>query len=90
MSNMFGANLADLIALKGDFEGKAGEVNALNTALTNKVAPGATAWTGPGADKFRTAWDNDFKPALVKLEAALKEASVAVGKYHDNIEVATR
>jgi WXG100 family type VII secretion target len=87
---MFGANLADLEGLKGLFETKAGEVDQLTSTLDNRVQPGATAWTGPGADKFRSAWNGDFKPAMVKLEAALKEAATAVGKYHQNIEAATR
>ncbi|HEX9854955.1 MAG TPA: WXG100 family type VII secretion target [Acidimicrobiia bacterium] len=90
MSAMFGANLGDLVALKSLFDGKATEVGSLSSTLSGKLAPGATAWTGPGAEKFRAAWSNDFKPALGKLEEALREASVAVGKYHDNIEIATR
>jgi WXG100 family type VII secretion target len=90
MATMFGADLADLDTLRSTFEGKATEVNALTSALTAKVDPGATAWAGPGADNFRAAWQGDFKPAMVKLESALREAAVAVGKYRDNIEAATR
>jgi len=89
-TGMFGANLADLDGLKGLFESKASEVDQLTKTLNNRVQPGATAWSGPGADKFRTAWTSDFQPAMVKLDAALKEAAVAVGKYRQNIEAATR
>ncbi len=89
-SGMFGANLADLDALKGLFENKASEVNQLTNTLNGRVQPGATAWQGPGADKFRSAWSTDFQPAMVKLESALTEAAVAVGKYRQNIEAATR
>ena len=89
-SGMFGANLADLDGLKGLFENKAAEVNQLTSTLNNRVQPGATAWQGPGADKFRSAWSSDFQPAMVKLESALNEAAVAVGKYRQNIEAATR
>jgi WXG100 family type VII secretion target len=87
---MFGANLADLDGLKGLFETRASEVNQLTVTLNNRVQPGATAWQGPGADKFRTAWSSDFQPAMVKLESALNEAAQAVGKYRQNIEAATR
>jgi len=90
MANMFGADLADLETLRGTFDRKADEVNGLTASLNAQVAPGATAWSGPGADNFRTAWESDFQPALVKLETALREASVAVGTYRDNIEAATR
>lgn len=90
MAGMFGANLADLDQLRSMFEGKAGEVQALETTLTNKVAPGATAWEGPGADKFRAAWEHEFAPALRNLREALVQAGIAVAKYRDNIEMATR
>ena len=90
VNGMFGANLADLDGLKGLFETKASEVNQLTSTLNNRVQPGATAWQGPGADKFRAAWSSDFQPAMVKLEGALNEAAVAVGKYRQNIEAATR
>lgn len=89
-NGVFGANLADLDGLKTLFLNKAGEVDALTKALDGRIKPGATAWSGPGADKFRAAWDTDFNPAMVKLHAALNEAAKAVGKYRTNIEAATR
>ena len=90
MANMFGADLGDLETLRTTFDRKADEVNALTGSLNTQVAPGATAWSGPGAENFRAARDGDFRPALVKLESALREASVAVATYRDNIEAATR
>ena len=90
MSAMFGANLEDLQSLRALFEGKAGEVETLQSTVTGKVARGATAWEGPGAEKFRAAWEGEFMPALNNLRDALNQASVAVAKYHDNIEMATR
>lgn len=90
MANMYGADLADLDTLRGEFDRRAEEVNGLTGALSAKIEPGATAWSGPGADKFRAAWNGDFKPALGKLETALREASTAIATYRDNIEAATR
>lgn len=91
MSNgVFGANLADLDGLKTLFVNKSQEVDALTRALDGRIKPGATAWSGPGADKFRTAWESDFSPAMDKLKVALNEAATAVGKYRSNIEAATR
>lgn len=89
-AGMFGANLADLDQLRSMFDTKAGEVQSLESTLTSKVAPGATAWEGPGADKFRSAWETEFAPALRNLREALVQAGVAVAKYRDNIEMATR
>jgi WXG100 family type VII secretion target len=87
---MFGANLADLDQLRAVFDGKAGEVQSLEATLSAKVAPGATAWEGPGADKFRAAWEQEFAPALRNLQEALTQAGIAVARYRDNIEMATR
>lgn len=89
-NGMYGANLADLDGLKTLFENKSGEVESLTRALDARVKPGATAWSGPGADKFRSAWESDFAPAMDKLKIALNEAATAVGKYRLNIENATR
>ena len=90
MTGMFGANLADLDQLRSMFDGKADEVQSLEATLSNKVAPGATAWEGPGADRFRAAWEQEFAPALRNLREALVQAGIAVAKYRDNIEMATR
>jgi WXG100 family type VII secretion target len=90
MSGMFGANLADLEQLRAMLDSKAGEVQSLESTLSAKVAPGATAWVGPGADKFRAAWEQEFAPALRNLREALNQAGIAVAKYRDNIEMATR
>ncbi|MDJ0664785.1 MAG: WXG100 family type VII secretion target [Acidimicrobiia bacterium] len=90
MAGMFGANLADLEQLRALFDSKAGEVQGLESTLSAKIAPGATAWEGPGADKFRAAWEQEFAPALRNLREALNQAGIAVAKYRDNIELATR
>lgn len=90
MAAMFGANLADLVDLKRMFDDKAAQVVSLESTLSAKMTPGATAWEGPGADKFRSAWTQEFAPALRNLNDALVQAGIAVSKYHDNIEMATR
>ena len=90
MAGMFGANLADLEHLRALLEAKAGEVQSLESTLTARLAPGATAWEGPGADRFRAGWEQEFAPALRNLREALGQAGLAVAKYRDNIEMATR
>ncbi|MDJ0496928.1 MAG: WXG100 family type VII secretion target [Acidimicrobiia bacterium] len=90
MAGMVGANLADLDQLQSMFESRAGEVQTLETTLSTRLAPGATSWEGPGADRFRAAWEQEFAPVLRNLREALVQAGSAVAKYRDNIEMATR
>jgi WXG100 family type VII secretion target len=90
MAAMFGANLEDLQSLASLFDGKVEEVKNLQQTVGGRVERGATAWEGPGADRFRGAWNGEFAPALENLAVALGEAAAAVRKYHANIEMATR
>jgi hypothetical protein len=41
---------------------------------------GNTWWLGPAADRFRSAWDGEFKPMLTRLNAALMEAGAEVNR----------
>lgn len=86
---MFGADLGQLQALAQAFNREWNEVVRLKAAITRQISPDQTAWTGPGADKFRSAWEGEFGPALEKLRAALEEAESAVRMYRENIERAT-
>ena len=56
---------------------KAGErvqelMSTLSGITTDTIGPG---WEGASAQRFLAAWNNDFKPALDKLNLALNEAS---------------
>ena len=86
---MFGADLGQLEELARTFNREWNEVVRLKGAITGQVAQDRTAWTGPGADKFRSAWHSEFAPALEKLRGALEEAERAVRQYRENIERAT-
>lgn len=86
---MFGADLGQLESLAQLFRREWNEVVRLKGAITQRVGAEATAWTGPGADRFRAAWEGEFAPALEKLRAALEEAENAVRQYRENIERAT-
>ena len=86
---MFGADLGQLEALAQVFNREWNEVVRLKATITQRVGREATAWTGPGADKFRSAWETEFSPALDKLSTALEEAEFAVRQYRNNIERAT-
>lgn len=89
MARMFGADLGQLQALAQAFNREWNEVVRLKTTITRQIAPDQTAWTGPGADTFRSAWESEFAPALEKLRTALEEAEQAVRRYRENIERAT-
>ena len=88
-AGMFGADLGQLQTLGQAFNREWNEVIRLKDHISQRVGPDATSWAGPGADKFRSAWEGEFVPALEKLRAALEEAEAAVRQYRDNIERAT-
>lgn len=78
MSGIIGAQIPELEHLQVSFQRQSAAVSDLMTALSSDVE--ATWWQGGAADRFRTAWESDFRPALVRLEEALKEAGDEVGR----------
>jgi hypothetical protein len=53
--------------------GCSGEVEDLKRALTTLI--GTTTWTGGAAERFRHAWESQFRPALESLATELTGAS---------------
>jgi WXG100 family type VII secretion target len=45
-------------------------------------------WNSPAAQRFRTGWDTDFRPALDKLGLALQELGSAANRMAENYEAA--
>ena len=79
MSNMFGANLEQLDQLQRRFVEENEAVRQLQTRISGTL--GSTAWTGPAAERFRSAWSGEFVPALNRLAEALAEnASVVANR----------
>jgi uncharacterized protein YukE len=87
MSDMYGANLEQLDLLQRRFAEENEAVRQLQTRISGTL--GSTAWTGPAADRFRTAWSGDFVPALNRLAEALAENATVVANRREAIAVAT-
>ena len=81
-----GAELGQMQQLKSTFDKNSQLVNQLTASVSSQV--GSTWWVGPAADKFRSAWDGEFRPTLQKLEQALTEAGLEVQRRHDAIQQA--
>ena len=86
MSGQIGAELGQLQSLKKTFDASAQKTIELKTSVHSSLE--GTWWKGPAADRFRQAWASEFEPALMKLEAALKEAGVEVNRRHDALQQA--
>ncbi len=87
MSDMFGANLEQLDQLQRRFTEENEAVRQLQSRITGTL--GSTAWTGPAAERFRTAWSGEFVPALNRLAEALAENANVVANRREAIAVAT-
>lgn len=75
--SLIGAQIPELEALKASFIRQSGQVEHLMTTLRGDVAN--TYWQGRAADAFRSAWESDFEPALLRLANALVDAGDEAG-----------
>ncbi len=81
-----GAELGELQSLRSTFDRNAQEVSQLSSTISSQVS--STYWEGPAAERFKGAWEGEFKPALAKLQEALREAGQEVQRRHDAIQSA--
>ncbi|BCB75427.1 hypothetical protein GCM10022251_29450 [Phytohabitans flavus] len=89
MSNLRGGNVEEMQQLARLFSANSGKLNSVISDLNSKTVDSERIWTGPAADRFRSAW-GEAKTAFEKMRQALDEASSAVSKNAQNIEQATR
>ena len=75
---MIQAELAELDTLSRRLGTCSGEVDDLKRALTTLI--NTTTWTGGAADRFRQAWESQFRPALDSLSTELVNASQEVDR----------
>jgi WXG100 family type VII secretion target len=75
---MIQAELAELETLSRRLGTCSGEVDDLKRALTTLIT--TTTWTGGAADRFRHAWESQFRPALDSLSTELVNASQEVDR----------
>jgi uncharacterized protein YukE len=76
-----GADLEQLARLKASLLEQAQVIEQLAGTVGRQLAD--TRWQGPAAERFRGAWASDFEPTLRRLQAAMQEAGVEVGRRRD-------
>lgn len=72
-----GATIEEMTALQAAFRRESGTVATLTSSITGQV--GSTWWVGPAAERFRGAWEGEFRPMLARLQAELDNCAVEVG-----------
>ena len=73
-----GGQIEELAALKQRFDKEGSTVHELTSAIDGQL--NNTWWVGPASDRFRQAWQSEYKPALAKLQNALVVAGNEVAK----------
>lgn len=71
--SVIGGEIPALEHLQTSFQQQAAAVDHLLSTLSGEV--NATWWHGGAADRFRSAWESDYQPALRRLSQALVDAS---------------
>jgi WXG100 family type VII secretion target len=74
----------DLRHLGTIFRGESDTVSALMSRLDSQLR--GVDWAGDSATRFRTQWDDEFRPVLVNLADALDVASTRLMERADSAE----
>lgn len=82
-----GGDLEAMDRLKSKFDQQSAAVESLMADLQSQVNTIVqVSWEGPRANEFASAWNDQFKPALTKLKAALGEAAREVAETRRGYE----
>lgn len=84
--SQIGGELNQLRQLKSTFDRQAATIQELMSTIRNQL--NNTTWSGPAADRFRSAWQGEYEPSLRKLDESLREAGMEVGRRTDALEQA--
>lgn len=84
-----GGSIGQMEELSRMFSKHAQELDALIKDLNGRTVSSVDIWWGPGADRFRGAWQ-EAKGAFEKMAQALQEGSADIKRSQQNIEAATR
>lgn len=84
MAGMIGGDLGQMQQLSGQLNRASEEVRSLQSTVTTGVL--GTQWTGPASERFRQAWEGQYKKNLEQLQQALSELGVEVKKRRDALE----
>ena len=77
-NSLIGGQIPEMEQLQSNLNNQAGEVLDLMNKLSSDL--GNTWWQGGAADRFRTDWETEYKPALTRLSNALDDAATEVGR----------
>jgi WXG100 family type VII secretion target len=89
MAGLRGGHPEEMQQLAKMFTANATKLNGIINDLNSRTASSQDIWTGPAADRFRSAW-SEAKTSFEKMRQALDEAYTAVTKSAQNIDAATR
>ncbi len=81
--SIIGGDESELAILKASFDRQAGMLQELTATLRGQLAN--TNWQGPSAERFRTAWSEEYERVLGRLEQALLDAGTEVGRARDRL-----
>ncbi|MFL6141166.1 MAG: WXG100 family type VII secretion target [Labedaea sp.] len=84
-----GGNLEEMHQMAKSYASNAKQLHGIITDLNSRTTGSDQIWTGPAAERFRTAW-HEARSSFEKMRQALEEASSAINKHAQNIEAATR
>lgn len=73
-----GGEIEQLAQLKSTFDRESTSVEELTRAIRGQLQ--GTAWEGPAAERFRTAWAGEYEVALRKIQQALTDAGAEVAR----------
>jgi WXG100 family type VII secretion target len=76
-----GAEMGQLQQLGQTFSREGQNISQLTSAINGQVT--STWWKGAAADRFRTSWESEFRPTMLRLEAALQQASQEISRRHE-------
>jgi WXG100 family type VII secretion target len=88
MTALRGGAIEEMQQMAKTWSAQAGQLRQITNSLNNTTANSNQIWTGPGADKFRSEWQQ-CRAAFEKMAASLEDGSSAITKYADNIQAAT-
>lgn len=76
-----GGEIEQMSVLSSTFTTECANVGDLTAHIDGQVTQ--TWWVGPAADRFREAWNGEFKNMLSRLQAALTDAATEVNRRRD-------
>jgi uncharacterized protein YukE len=86
-SGPVGAELSELLDLRASLLSCEENLREVETRLNAQIA--STWWKGGAADRFRSAWEDEHRMALIRLRQLLEESSDEIQGRHDAIASAT-